>query len=142
NNLFIARQFHIANGIPMCKTIATHYSEIGWNALPGLLSWGIEYLPMEVNVGAIEYSTPYAPWLIGGPYRLYESPGLGNSTNALYYADFLNVVGHPEFNGKFFNCYSEVRDATACNQWCPGSNIQDSIAQGTAMIRRSLDSRV
>jgi len=46
NNLYTARQFHTVNGIPMCKAIATHYSEIGLNALQGLLNWGIEYLPM------------------------------------------------------------------------------------------------
>ena len=142
NYLNSARQWHVTNGIPMCKTIAAHYSEIGWNTLQGLLNWGIEYLPLEVDVGVAEYSAPYPPWLIGGPYRLYESPGLGLSSNSLYYADFLNVAGHPEFNGKFFNCYSEVRDATLCGQWCPNNSISDSVNQGMAMLKRSFDSRV
>jgi hypothetical protein len=142
NNLFIAKQFHITNGIPMSKMVATHYSDIGWNALQGLLNWGIEYIPMEVDVGATEYSTPYPPWLIAGPYRLYETPGQAIATNSSYYADFLPVAGHPEFNGKFFNCSTKIRDATLCSQWCPNNSIPDSINQGTAMLKRPLDSRV
>ena len=38
--MFSVRQFHITNGIPMAKTIATHYSEIGTNTFGNLLGLG------------------------------------------------------------------------------------------------------
>jgi hypothetical protein len=140
NQLYSARQFHVTNGIPMAKTIATHYSEIGANAFAGLLNWGAEYVPIEVIPGAIEYGTPPAPWLVGGPYRLYETPLPGRTNLPTYYADFLAVPGHPEFSNKFFNCYPEVRDIADCGEWCPDNNVSYSIQKGTALLKRGLDS--
>jgi hypothetical protein len=142
NNMYVAKQWHITNGIPMSKICATHYSEIGTNALPWLLDWGTEYLPIEVPINTLEYSPPYAPWLIGGPYRLYETPLQGQTNLPLYYADFLVFTNQPQVDGKFFNCYTEVRDVGACGQWCPYNNVQFSIDQGTAITKRGLDSKV
>jgi len=144
NNYYIGTQWHLTNGIPISKVVQTHYSEIGTNAFAGLLQWGVEFVPIEVVPGTIEYATINpAPWLIAGPYRYYETPGQGQSTLPLYYADFLTVPGHPEMNGKFFNCYSEVRDAGACGEWCPNSgDVAAVIARGTDMLKRSLDSLV
>ena len=142
NNMYVAKQWHITNAIPMSKVIATHYSEIGTNALPWLLDWGVEYLPVEVPINTLEYSPPYAPWLVGGPYRLYETPLQGQSNLPLYYADFLAFTNQPQVDGKFFNCYSEMRDAAACGQWCPYNNVQASIVDGTAIVKRALDSKV
>jgi hypothetical protein len=142
NNMYIAKQWHITNAIPMSKVIATHYSEIGSNALPWLLDWGTEHLPIEVPINTLEYSPPYAPWLLGGPYRLHETPLEGQANLPLYYADFLAFTNQPEVDGKFFNCYSEMRDAAACGQWCPYNNVQASIDDGTAIVKRGLDSKV
>ena len=142
NNMYVAKQWHITNAIPMSKVIATHYSEIGTNALPWLLDWGTEYLPIEVPVNTLEYSPPYAPWLLGEPYRLYEMPLEGQANLPLYYADFLAFTNQPQVDGKFFNCYSEMRDAAACGQWCPYNNVQASIDDGTAIVKRGLDSKV
>jgi hypothetical protein len=140
NNLYSARQFHITNGIPMSKTIATHYSEIGANVFAGLLNWGAEYIPIEVVPGSIEYGTPPAPWLAGAPYRLFETPMAGKTNLPTYYADFLAVPGHPEFSNQFFNCYPEVRDAASCGEWCPDNNVATTIQKGTAILKRGLDS--
>jgi hypothetical protein len=142
NNFYVGTQWHLTNGIPISKVVQTHYSEIGPNAFAGLLQWGVEFVPIEVVPGTIEYGANPAPWLIAGPYRYYETPGQGQSTLPLYYADFLTVPGHPEMNGKFFNCYSEVRDAGACAEWCPDNTVASSIARGTEMLKRSLDSLV
>jgi hypothetical protein len=142
NNLYSAKQWHVTNAIPMSKIIATHYSEMGNNAFPGLVDWGTEYFPIEVPPNTLEYSPPYAPWLIAGPYRLYETPLQGQTNYPLYYADWLTVTNHPEFDGKFFNCYTEIRDAASCSQWCPYNNIQPSIDGGTAIVKRGLDSKV
>ena len=34
NNFYLGTQWHISHGIPISKVCATHYSEIGPNALP------------------------------------------------------------------------------------------------------------
>jgi hypothetical protein len=142
NNFYIGTQWHITNGIPISKVVQTHYSEIGPNAFAGLQQWGVEFIPIEVVPGTIEYGANPAPWLIAGPYRNYETPGQGQSTLPLYYADFLTIPGHPEMNGKFFNCYTEIRDLAACAEWCPDSNVASTIARATDTLKRCLDSLV
>jgi hypothetical protein len=141
NNFYIGTQWHLTNGIPIAKVVQTHYSEIGPNAFAGLQQWGVEFIPIEVVPGTVEYGANPAPWLIGGPYRYYETPGQGQSPLPLYYADFLTIPGHPEMVGTFFNCYTEIRDAGSCGEWCPNSgDVATVIARGTEMLKRSLDS--
>jgi hypothetical protein len=143
NNFYLGTQWHQSHGIPISKVCATHYSDIGPNAFGGLNNWGMEFVPIEVTPGTREYTLPYAPWLVGGPYRLYETPQIGRIAWPTYYADWLAVPGHPEFNGRFFNVYSEVRDAGSCNEWCPSNNdIPGSINRGTQILKRALDSMV
>ena len=140
NNFYAGTQWHLTNGIPMSKVCATHYSEIGVNCFAGLKAWGIEYVPIEVVPGTVEFGTPPAPWLVGGPYRLYEPPQLGQVSWPTYYADWLSVPGHPEFDGQFFNIYSELRDVAPCGDWCPNNDVEGSISRATKMAKRSLDS--
>jgi hypothetical protein len=142
NNFYIGTQWHTSHGIPISKVCATHYSEIGPNAFAGLKAWGMEYVPIEIVPGTIEYASPGAPWLVGGPYRLYESPKSGQVNWPTYYADWLAVPGHPEMNGQFFNIYSEVRDVSSCAEWCPDNDVTGSISRATKMARRTLDSMV
>ena len=143
NNYYIGTRWHITNGIPMPKVIIPHYSEIGPNAFAGLQQWGVEFILDEVLPGAIEYGTNPAPWLVAGPYRNYETPGQGQSKLPLYYADYLLVPGHPEMNGKFFDCYGEIRDAASCGEWCPNNgDVATVLARGTEMLKRSLDSLI
>jgi len=143
NNFYIGTQWHATNGIPISKVVQTHYSEIGPNAFAGLQQWGVEFIPIEVVPGTIEYGANPAPWLVAGPYRYYETPGQGQSNLPLYYADFLTIPGHPEMAEAFFNCYSEIRDAGSCGEWCPNNgDVATVIARGTDMIKRSLDSLV
>ncbi len=140
NNFYMGTQWHQQHGIPISKVCATHYSEIGPNAFAGLQAWGMEYVPIEVVPGTVEYATPGAPWLVGGPFRLYETPQPGQVNWPTYYADWLTVPGHPEFNGVFFNVYSEVRDAGSCGEWCPDNTVSGNISRGTTIIKRELDS--
>ena len=142
NNFYLGTQWHLNHGIPISKICATHYSEIGLNCFAGLKAWGMEYFPMEVVPGTIEYTTPGAPWLVGGPFRLYETPQPGQVNWPTYYADWLTVPGHPEFDGQFFNIYSEVRDVSTCGEWCPDNDVTGSINRATQMAKRSLDSQV
>ena len=88
--------------------------------------------------------TPPAPWLIGGPYRLYETPQAGTINWPLWYADFLTVPGHPEFNGQFFNCLVEVRDESSCNEWCPSQQRcgRAALPAAPSQAKREMDSMV
>jgi len=141
NNFYIGTRWHVTNGIPISKVVQTHYSEIGPNAFAGLSQWGVEFIPIEVVPGTVEYGSNPALWLMAGPYRNYETPGQGQSTLPLFYADFLTIPGHPEMAGKFFNCYTEIRDAGECGEWCPNNgDVATVIARGTDMLKRSLDS--
>ena len=141
NNYAAATQWHASHNVPISKVVAPHYSEIGANAFAGLAAWGVEYVPIEIVPGTVEYATPGAPWLIGGPYRLYESPQPGRVKWPLWYADWLSVPGHPELNGRFFNCYVEVRDDSPCHEWCPAdADVAGSIGRGTRQVKRALDS--
>jgi hypothetical protein len=143
NNFYVGTQWHLSHGIPISKVCATHYSEIGPNAFAGLKNWGMEFVPIEIVPGAIEYAPPYAPWLVGGPYRLYETPQQGQVNWPTYYADWLTVPGHPELSGQFFNVYSEVRDADATyHEWEPNTDVAGSISRGTQILKRDLDSMV
>jgi hypothetical protein len=147
NNFYLGIQWHQSHGIPSSKCFIPHYSEIGPNAFAWLPSLGIEYIAIEVVPGTVEYGTPPAPWLVGGPYRLYEPPQPGEINLPLYYADFLSVPGHPEMNGQFFNRYTEIRDTVApgqsdCGEWCPDNNVQGSIDRGTRQLKRALDSQI
>jgi len=140
NHFYLGTQWFASHGIPMSKVCATHYSEIGVNCFAGLKDWGIEFVPIEVVPGTVEYGTPPASWLVGGPYRLYETPQPGLVAWATYYADWLVVPGHPEFDGQFFNVYSELRDVAGCGEWCPNNDVAGSINRGTQMAKRALDS--
>jgi len=150
-NCFVRANFWLTNnGIPPSKILATHNSEIGLNAFAELVNWGVEYFPIEVQPGQNEYyATPPVPWLMAGPYRLYDPPGLGESWDPLYYADWLTVPGHSEFNGRFFNVYTEIRNVNPATagwfeggDWGPTSDVVSSILHGTAQLKRALDSQV
>jgi hypothetical protein len=83
------------------------------------------------------------PWLIAGPYRLYETPRSGTSNlYPMYYADFYSVPGHPEFDGQFFSCFTEIRDDATCGEWCPDNDVPGSIGGGTRQVKRAFDSLI
>jgi len=102
--MFLAYQWCQTNGIPISKVAVPHYSEIGPNAFQWLKNWGVEYLTIKNDPGTARDS----PWLVAGPYRRYEPRQLGSVALPVFYADFLNVPGHPEFAGQFFACVAEI----------------------------------
>jgi hypothetical protein len=141
NNIYVGGQWHASNGIPISKIAVAHYSEMGPNAFAGLQRWGVEYVTLKNTPGTVRDS----PWLVLGPYRLYEPQQLGSISLPVFYADFLSVPGHPEFNGQFFNCVTEIRDdpSSSCAEWCPAnSDVSGTIGRGTRQIKRALDSLV
>ncbi|HWX19197.1 MAG TPA: hypothetical protein VN578_04725 [Candidatus Binatia bacterium] len=141
NNVYLGGQWHTNHAIPISKIAVAHYSEMGPNAFAGLKTWGVEYVTLKNYPGTVRDS----PWLVLGPYRLYEPQQLGSISLPVFYADFLSVPGHPEFNGQFFNCVTEIRDdpSSSCAEWCPAnSDVSGTIGRGTRQIKRALDSLV
>ena len=131
------------NGIPSSSVVIAHYSEIGTNAFFGMTNWGVQFFMIEIVPGTIEYpsSGPGAPWLVAGPYRLYETPQPGQINMPMYYADWLTVPNHPELNGVFFDCYTEIRNVGEYGEWAPGtSDVPSAITRGYQMLKRGFDS--
>ena len=143
SNYVMGTQWHQSNGIPISKVIALHYAEIGSNCFNYLTNWGVEFPLLNVIPGAVEYTTPGAPWLVGAPYRLYEIPQAAQGDMPNFYADWLTIPGHPELNGKFFNVYSEIRNAGTNADWNPlDSDVPGTITRGYNMVKRGFDSMV
>ena len=104
-NFAAGTAWHTARNIPIAEYMLPHYYEFGSNVFQGLSNWGVEFIGAQQPPGQ-----PYrTAWIRNGPFRKYES---GNSGTGLpgYYADFLTVPGHPEFDGKFFNYVTQIRD--------------------------------
>ncbi len=113
-----------------------HYYEFGTNVFGGLKAWGVEFVGTVLEPG-----TNYgAPWLQAGPYRDFAT-GSSASTDPLAYADFLTVPGHPEFDGQFFDCLTEIRDENGY-EWYPSDDVAASVYHGTQQLKRAFDSRV
>ena len=142
NFFYQGTQWHTSHGIPISKVVIGHYSEFGPNAFAGLRDWGVEYVGLCFAPGNAWVNNP--PWIVGGPYRLYETPRAGNSNlYPVHYADYISIPGHPEFDQQFFSCYTEIRDDASCGEWCPeNSDISGSIARGTRQAKRAFDSLV
>jgi hypothetical protein len=81
-----------------------------------------------------------ANWLVGGPFRKYETPGSAlfdpsdRGSRPVYYADFQNFAGR-----RFFLSFTEIRDETGY-EWAPDNDIQATAERGIRQIRRALDS--
>jgi hypothetical protein len=141
NYIFLGGQWHTNNGIPISPIVVGHWSEMGANSFAGLKNWGVQYVTLKNYPDTVRDS----PWLIQGPYRLYEPQQLGSVSLPVFYADFLPIPGHPEFNGQFFNCVTEIRDdpSSSCAEWCPNNNdVAGTVGRGTRQLKRALDSLV
>jgi hypothetical protein len=129
-----ATSFHNTYKIPISKFVLPHFYEFGTNVFQGLSDWGVEF------VGTLMYpgSGYYTPWIMNGPYRLFEI-GTSEDEGPVFYADFMSIPNHPEFEGDFFNCITEIRD-DAGYEWFPDNDVPGSIGRGTRQTKRALDS--
>ncbi len=128
-----ATAWHNIENIPISPYVVPHEYEIGTNAFQGLKDWGVEFLAIVMEPGQ-----PFgAPWIQNGPFRLYETGNSGGG-EPLYYADWIDVPGHPEFDGQFFNCATEIRDDTGY-EWYPNNDVLGSVGRGTRQAKRALD---
>lgn len=132
-----ATRWHTAHDIPVSRYVVPHFYEFGTNVFAGLADWGVQFVGTQVAPGVL-YG---GPWLRGGPYRRSESGRSDTRTQPGYYADYLSVPGHPEYDGRFFNCVTEIRDDNGY-EWSPTPNVDDTVGHGTRQLRRALDSRV
>jgi hypothetical protein len=148
NNFAEGTAWHATNGIPISTMMIGHYSDIGPNAFAGMKAWGIQYVLIETVPGTRMYFSPYPNWEMLRPYRVYQPPQLAESILPMAYADWLPIPGHPEFNGVFFDPYTEIRNAYATNNgvsaggdWSPnGNDVPGTVYRGTRQIKRGLDS--
>jgi hypothetical protein len=133
-NFVTGTAWHVARNIPISKYVLPHYYEFGSNVFQGLADWGVEFVGTQMDPG----NGYGAPWVMNGPFRLYETGGSGGSAPQ-YYADFMTIPGHPEFDGRFFNCVTEIRD-DAGYEWYPDLNdVPGTVGRGTRQTVRALD---
>jgi hypothetical protein len=126
--------------IPISKYLVAHYYELGSNVFSGLESWGVEFIGTEMNPG--QPAGDVGQWMAKGPFRLYETGSVQDEGN-IYYADYITVPGHPEMEGKFFNCFTEIRDLTGYDWLSAGrSGVSAAIQDGTEGLKRAFDSMV
>ena len=138
-NFAQANAFFDGWGIARSKLVIPHYYEFGTNVFAGLSDWGVEFVGTVLPVGASYWddTRPYH----AGPYRRYEVPGANSDRHPLAFADWVEVPGHPEFDGRFFNVVTEVRD-DAGYEWYPEDNVEVSIRRGFNQVKRAFDSMV
>jgi len=103
NNFREGTQWHKDNDILISEVVFPHFYEIGTNAFLGLSDWGVEFVGLHMEPGH-GYGSP---WIMNGPFRKFES-GISSSSTPLYYADYITIPGHPEYNNEFFNCVTEI----------------------------------
>jgi len=126
--------WHLAKNIPISKYVIPHKYEFGSNVLQGLSDWGVEFILTSIGPDK-SYGDS---WIMNGPFRRYEAGGSG-SGHPVYYADFIEFPDQPAFNGRFFNCYTEIRD-DATYEWYPNMNdVPGTIGRGTRQTVRALD---
>jgi hypothetical protein len=131
-----ATQWLTTHNITASKVVLPHGYEFGNNVFQGLRDWGVEFIGTRVTPG-----TPFigSAWLMGGPFRLYET-GVNSEVRPVYYADYITIPGHPEFDGQFFNCISEVWEDAGYDTWVPNNDVARSVARGARQTLRALDS--
>jgi len=136
NRMYRARDWHISNGIPMSKVVVPHSFEVGANAFPWFKVWGVEFFTLDNAPG-----TPMvSPWLVAGPFRKHVPTRLTNVLVPVCYADFLNIPGHPELAGEFFDSLTVIQDDASCAEWCPSNDVTGSVGRGVRQLTRAFDS--
>ena len=133
-----ATLWHQTHNIPISKYVLPHFYEFGTNAFAGLADWGVEFVGTQMTPGLQFFN---ANWINLRPYRKFES-GAASVNLPMFYGDYLTVPGHPEFEGQFFNCVTEIRDTGYGYEWYPDSNVPRSVFRGVYQAKRGLDSMV
>jgi hypothetical protein len=135
SNFAEGTHWHQQYNIPISKFVLPHYYEFGKNVFQKLDEWGVEFVGTVMPPGDGYRSSS---WLLNGPFRFFEAANSG-SADPLFYADFLDIPSHPELDGIFFNCVTEIRD-DAGYEWYPDlADVSGSISRGTRQVQRAMD---
>lgn len=133
-----ATRWHANHNIPISNFVLGHYYELGDNVFQGLKDWGVEFIGTMMDPGNRYYGVK---GVYNGPYRKYETQNSDTEGVPIYYADFVNIPNHPELDGQFFNCITEIRDMNNY-EWYPSNDIVDTANQGIGQLKRAFDSMV
>jgi hypothetical protein len=136
NRMYSAQQWHLTNGLPLSKVIVPHTYEVGLNAFPWFQQWGSEFFIFDNEPGTPSISQ----WLVAGPFRKYVPTRSTANFFAECYADFLNIPGHPELAGAFFNSTTVIQDDSPCGEWCPDNDVAGTVGRGVRQLKRAFDS--
>jgi hypothetical protein len=129
-----ATAFHQNNNIPISKYVLPHYYGFGTNVFAGLQNWGVEFVGTVQTIGQSHIGDIT---LLNGPYCKYDVPCVFGQS-PVYYADFLTIPGHPEFNGEFFNVVTEIRDLGGY-EWAPTNDVPATVNRGVAQLKRAFN---
>jgi len=127
-----------SRNIPIGQYATPHYYEVGSNVFEELEIWGVKYLSTVMDPGQREDA---APWMMAGPFRLFETGNAYERNQNIYYSDYMTIPGRPELDNKFFNCITEIRDVTGY-EWLGNGRTSVSVAtaDGIEWLKRPLDS--
>jgi len=139
SNAGLAKHFYDYNGLTMSKVWLPHYYEYGLNSIQYVINWGCEFIGTHMQPSTRFRAS--GPCLVGGPYRLHESTVCFDYTRPVYYADYLRVSNHSEFDGKLFNCITEIRDDNGY-EWYPTNDVKATIAHGVTQMKRAFNSMI
>jgi len=124
--------------LPLSPCVIPHWGEIGSNVLEHVQDrWAGDLI---VTYHGIDAPLDSSPWLVGGPFRNFETPGSAlfdrkdRGDRPVYYADFQNFAGK-----QFFHCFSEVRNDTGY-EWAPDNDVEATAQRGLSQLKRALDS--
>jgi hypothetical protein len=124
--------------LPITAYAIPHWGEMGTNTLGHVQDrWGCDLLG---TYHGPDFPLTGAKWLVGGPFRKYETPGSAlfdqsnQGSRPVYYADFQNFAGR-----KFFLSFTEIRDETGY-EWAPDNDVTATAERGISQLKRALDS--
>jgi hypothetical protein len=127
--------------MPVSSCLIPHWYEMGTNCAAFVNeNWGV-----GISCFPKLPDKPYAdsvPWLIAGPFRLYENTGSctgwtrPGGQRPVYYADFLEIGSI-----SFFNSLTEIRD-DAGYEWAPDNNVEAAAGRGIRQLERAINSLV
>lgn len=139
---------------PVSKCFIPHWYEAGTNAYPYVEQMGYQFVSvvMPVNKNLVHHDK----WLIAGPYRLYDKAGkvygTGKTkvTHPFFYADYLEIPTHPEYEERFFNVITEIRDdngyewfsAATLKAYEETGDVSDIVQHAINQSKRAFDSMV
>ena len=106
------------HSIPISKFVLPHYYEFGSNVFAGLSDWGVEFVGTVMQPGDPYYGSAWVDERSVSPLRV----GRHQLDRSSVLRGLHPVPGHPELDGRFFNCVTEIRDENGY-EWYPTNDV-------------------